>query len=168
MAVRVRVVGIGADLFQGSRARRTAGRARAPRDLVGRIPRHRHRRPEELDNVRAVLRNRRTMLVLAGSTADVSSNWLLFIYSVTVNQVLQSSLGYFMSPLLFVALAGRHPARAASADAARRDRHRVGRRAVASSSASVTFRGWRWAFGLTFVLYGLLPARSRRCLQSSA
>ena len=56
-------------------------------------------------DVRAVLRNRRTMLVLVGSTAMVSSNWLLFIYSVTVNQVLQSSLGYFMSPLLFVALA---------------------------------------------------------------
>jgi chloramphenicol-sensitive protein RarD len=35
----------------------------------------------------------------------VSSNWLIFIYSVTYNQVLQSSLGYFISPLLFVALA---------------------------------------------------------------
>jgi chloramphenicol-sensitive protein RarD len=54
---------------------------------------------------RAVLRNKRTMLVLAGSTVMVSSNWLIFIYSVTYNQVLQSSLGYFISPLLFVALA---------------------------------------------------------------
>lgn len=54
---------------------------------------------------RDVLRNKRTMLVLVGSTLMVSSNWLIFIYSVTYNQVLQSSLGYFISPLLFVALA---------------------------------------------------------------
>ncbi len=53
----------------------------------------------------AVLRDRRMMLTLIGSTVMVSINWLLFIYAISVNQLLQSSLGYFINPLLFVAIA---------------------------------------------------------------
>ncbi len=55
--------------------------------------------------VLAVVRDRRTMLTLIGSTVMVSINWLLFIYAISINQVLQSSLGYFINPLLFVAMA---------------------------------------------------------------
>jgi chloramphenicol-sensitive protein RarD len=103
----------------------------------------------------AVLRNKRTMLVLVGSTLMVSSNWLIFIYSVTYNQVLQSSLGYFISPLLFVALAV----------AVLRERLR-GAQVVAIVIAAlgvaylvVRFGQIPWiALGvaLSFVLYGLL------------
>jgi chloramphenicol-sensitive protein RarD len=55
--------------------------------------------------VLAVLRDRRMMLTLIGSTVMVSINWLLFIYAISINQVLQSSLAYFINPLLFVAMA---------------------------------------------------------------
>ena len=48
---------------------------------------------------------RSTLLPLIGSTVMVSTNWLLFIHAVESGQVLQSSLGYFMTPLLIVAMA---------------------------------------------------------------
>ncbi len=53
----------------------------------------------------AAVRDRRMLLTLVASTVMVSLNWLLFIYAITVNQILQSSLAYFINPLLFVALA---------------------------------------------------------------
>jgi len=102
-----------------------------------------------------VLRNKRTMLVLVGSTLMVSSNWLIFIYSVTYSQVLQSSLGYFISPLLFVALAV----------AVLRERLRGAQLvAIVIAALGVAFLVARFgqipwiALGvaLSFVLYGLL------------
>ncbi len=53
----------------------------------------------------ATLRDRRMMLTLIGSTVMVLINWLLFIYAISAKQLLQSSLGYFINPLLFVAMA---------------------------------------------------------------
>ncbi len=50
-------------------------------------------------------RSRRTMLILAGSTIAVAANWLAFIYAISTDRVLQASLGYFINPLLTVALA---------------------------------------------------------------
>lgn len=52
-----------------------------------------------------VARNRRTMLLLAGSTIAIAVNWGTFIWAVTNNQLLGASLGYFMSPLVTVLLA---------------------------------------------------------------
>jgi chloramphenicol-sensitive protein RarD len=51
------------------------------------------------------LLQRRLMLTLAGSTIAVGLNWLTFIYAVSVNRVLEASLGYFITPLFTVALA---------------------------------------------------------------
>lgn len=42
--------------------------------------------------------------LLAGSTLMLSINWFVFIYAVESNQVLQSSLGYFLVPIINVAL----------------------------------------------------------------
>lgn len=42
--------------------------------------------------------------LLVGSTLMLSINWLVFIYSVESDQVLQSSLGYFLVPIINVAL----------------------------------------------------------------
>jgi chloramphenicol-sensitive protein RarD len=52
----------------------------------------------------AVFRSRRALGMLALSTLFVASNWYVFIYSVMSNQMLQGSLGYFILPLVNVAI----------------------------------------------------------------
>ncbi len=54
---------------------------------------------------RVALRSRRLLLTLAGSTVFIALNWLVFIYAISTNRLLQASLGYFINPLLTVALA---------------------------------------------------------------
>lgn len=46
---------------------------------------------------------RRCLLLLAGAIL-IAVNWLLFIYAVATHQLLQASLGYFINPLLSIAL----------------------------------------------------------------
>ena len=53
----------------------------------------------------AIVRDRRMMLTLVASSLMVSINWLLFIYAISIEKLLQSSLAYFINPLLFFALA---------------------------------------------------------------
>lgn len=50
------------------------------------------------------LRNRKVLLMLTLSATLITCNWLTFICAVLTNQVLQSSLGYFISPLMNVLL----------------------------------------------------------------
>ncbi len=52
--------------------------------------------------VRAILQSRRTMLICLASGIAVSLNWLTFIWAVNANRVLETSLGYFMTPLMNV------------------------------------------------------------------
>ncbi|HOX58556.1 MAG TPA: EamA family transporter RarD [Verrucomicrobiota bacterium] len=54
--------------------------------------------------VKPVLRSRRNLLFLTGGSALIALNWLIFIYAVGSHQVVESSLGYFINPLLSVAL----------------------------------------------------------------
>jgi chloramphenicol-sensitive protein RarD len=54
--------------------------------------------------VRTAFSSRRVVLTLVGSTTLITINWLVFIYAVDQGQVLQSSLGYFMTPLVNVLL----------------------------------------------------------------
>ena len=54
--------------------------------------------------VLAVLADRRTLATLALSAAAISVNWLVFIWAVGHDRVLESSLGYFINPLVSVAL----------------------------------------------------------------
>jgi chloramphenicol-sensitive protein RarD len=54
--------------------------------------------------VRAAFGSRMVLLTLVGSTGLITVNWLVFIYAVEQGQVLQSSLGYFMTPLVNVLL----------------------------------------------------------------
>src|ERR1044071_3171204 len=51
-----------------------------------------------------VMRQRRNLILLTVSAILIAINWLLFIYSISSGQALQASLGYFMNPLLSVAL----------------------------------------------------------------
>ncbi|HWP39298.1 MAG TPA: EamA family transporter RarD [Tepidisphaeraceae bacterium] len=54
--------------------------------------------------LRSALRNRRTLLLLAGSTTLLSINWFTFIFAVATDRVVQASLGYFINPLVNVLL----------------------------------------------------------------
>lgn len=56
--------------------------------------------PEVLAN----LRSRRTTLYCAGSGFAIAINWFVFIWAVNAGHVLETSLGYFMSPLVNVLL----------------------------------------------------------------
>ncbi len=51
-----------------------------------------------------VMRNRRAMRLLAAGAGLIAVNWLVFICAVSSHQVLQSSLGYFITPLLSIFL----------------------------------------------------------------
>jgi len=52
----------------------------------------------------AALRTPRVLATLACSTLLIASNWVIFIYAVESGQVLLSSLGYFINPLVSVLL----------------------------------------------------------------
>lgn len=53
-------------------------------------------------DVRAI--SRRTWLLLAAASALISTNWLIYIYAVNADHVVDAALGYFMTPLVSVAL----------------------------------------------------------------
>ena len=50
------------------------------------------------------LRRRRSALFCLGSGIMVGLNWLLFIWAVNIGHVLETSLGYFMTPIVNVLL----------------------------------------------------------------
>ena len=54
--------------------------------------------------VKEALRNRKTALTLALTAVLVCVNWTVFIWAVVSGQLVESSLGYFINPLLSVAL----------------------------------------------------------------
>ncbi|MGY1615113.1 EamA family transporter RarD [Geodermatophilus sp. SYSU D00691] len=54
--------------------------------------------------VRAAVRDRRTMLVLAGAAVLIAVNWLVFVHGVNSGHVVETSLGYFINPLVSVLL----------------------------------------------------------------
>jgi len=51
-----------------------------------------------------VLRNSRMLLTLFATAIIVSGNWLLYIWAVNNNYLLQASLGYYINPLVNVVL----------------------------------------------------------------
>ena len=54
--------------------------------------------------VRAAVADRRTLLVLAGAAVLIAGNWLVFVYGVNSGHVVETSLGYFINPLVSVLL----------------------------------------------------------------
>lgn len=52
--------------------------------------------------LRALLRNRRTVLLLTVAAVTITVNWGTFIYGVTNERVVETSLGYFINPLVTV------------------------------------------------------------------
>jgi chloramphenicol-sensitive protein RarD len=52
--------------------------------------------------LRALLRDRRTVLILAVAAAFVTVNWATYIWGVNNGRVVETSLGYFINPLVTV------------------------------------------------------------------
>jgi chloramphenicol-sensitive protein RarD len=52
----------------------------------------------------AALRDRRTLVLLSASAVLIAVNWTVYIWAVAHERVLESSLGYFISPLATVLL----------------------------------------------------------------
>ena len=52
--------------------------------------------------LRAILADRRTTLLLVGAAVVISFNWGAYIYGVTTGRVVETSLGYFINPLVTV------------------------------------------------------------------
>ncbi|MDC0612143.1 EamA family transporter RarD [Vibrio sp.] len=54
--------------------------------------------------VRQILRNKKTATMLLATSLLVGSNWLIFIWAVNENHMLDASLGYFINPIINVML----------------------------------------------------------------
>jgi chloramphenicol-sensitive protein RarD len=54
--------------------------------------------------VRAAATDRRTVVILAGAAVLITGNWLTFVLAVNAGHVVETSLGYFINPLVSVLL----------------------------------------------------------------
>jgi chloramphenicol-sensitive protein RarD len=52
----------------------------------------------------AVLRTSRLMMALAASSLLISVNWTIYIYCVSAHRLIEASLGYYLTPLVSIAL----------------------------------------------------------------
>lgn len=55
-------------------------------------------------NVRDVLRTPKRLGLLLGAAVAITINWTTYVWSVATNQVVEAALGYFINPLVTVAL----------------------------------------------------------------
>jgi chloramphenicol-sensitive protein RarD len=58
----------------------------------------------QIDALKELLKKPKQLLVLAVTSVLVGANWLIFIWAVNDDRLLEASLGYFINPLLNVAL----------------------------------------------------------------
>lgn len=57
----------------------------------------------QLGNGFALLKNRRSAAILLATSGFLTINWFVYIWSVSVDRVVESALGYYMTPLITVA-----------------------------------------------------------------
>ena len=108
--------------------------------------------------LREVLRDTRTALTLALAALLLAVNWGIFIYAVFTERVADTSLGYYINPLITVALGVAvlherlHPAQTVA----------IGLGVVAVAVLGVEHGGVPWiapALALSFAAYALLKKR---------
>lgn len=58
----------------------------------------------QLGTLGALLRDRSALAVVAMASITISCNWFIFIFSVQIGRVMETSLGYYIFPLVAVAL----------------------------------------------------------------
>jgi chloramphenicol-sensitive protein RarD len=105
--------------------------------------------------LRTAIASRRTIAALAASALLISLNWLLFIWAVAQDQIVATSLGYYLNPLMNVVLG------IALLGERLRPLQFV---AVALASVGVAYFAWSlgelpWislALAVSFALYGLI------------
>ena len=106
----------------------------------------------------AVFRRPKTLAALAASTAFVAVNWLIFVWAVNNGRTLDTSLGYYINPLLNMA---------AGAVLFRERLDRIGLIAIASAVVGVVLQGLAlghlpWvslALAFSFATYGVIRKR---------
>lgn len=54
--------------------------------------------------LRAAFANRQALTILSASALLIGANWLIYIWAIGANHVLETSLGYFLNPLVNVAM----------------------------------------------------------------
>lgn len=107
------------------------------------------------DDLIKALRTRRTLGILGITTLLVSCNWFLFIYAINSDQILQTSLGYYINPLinvLFGMIFLKERLRVAQWIA-------VGLAGAGVTYLTVQFGSLPWislTLAVTFALYGLI------------
>jgi chloramphenicol-sensitive protein RarD len=57
-----------------------------------------------MPHIGAILRNRRVLATLALTSVLISINWTIYIYCIATNQLVEASLGYYINPLVSIAL----------------------------------------------------------------
>ncbi|MCA0900443.1 MULTISPECIES: EamA family transporter RarD [Microbulbifer] len=58
----------------------------------------------KLTGLREVLRTRKTVIALLITTALITCNWLIFIWAINSDHILDASLGYYINPIFSVLL----------------------------------------------------------------
>lgn len=108
-----------------------------------------------LPEMKAILRDRRKVAWMAGSTALISLNWGLYVWAILNDRITEGSLGYYINPLVNVVIARAflgetlRPAQAAS----------VGLAGIGVVYLTVQGDHFPWialTLALSFSLYGLL------------
>ncbi len=61
-------------------------------------------RSQEMRAMWQAARTPRTVIIYAVAGASIAGNWLLYVWAVNMNEIVQISLGYFINPLLSVVL----------------------------------------------------------------
>jgi chloramphenicol-sensitive protein RarD len=110
--------------------------------------------------LREVLRDRRRGLALCGSGALIAVNWGIFIWAVNAGRIVETSFGYFLNPLVSIALGvaflGEHMRRSQLAA--------LGLAALGVGVLGIGTGAAPWiplALALSFSLYGLLRKVTR-------
>jgi chloramphenicol-sensitive protein RarD len=61
-------------------------------------------RMKEFRSLRQAMRSPRTIGIYTVAAVAIATNWLIFVWAVGMNQIVQISLGYFINPLLSVVI----------------------------------------------------------------
>jgi chloramphenicol-sensitive protein RarD len=59
---------------------------------------------ERLPKLVSALRNRKALLALTASAVLIAINWGLFIWAVTTDRIIETSLGYYINPLVSIVI----------------------------------------------------------------
>lgn len=57
-----------------------------------------------MKELKKILHHKRTLFIITSASLIISANWLIFIWAVQAERVVQASLGYYINPLMSVLL----------------------------------------------------------------